>query len=104
MRNPQGYASVIGPPGRLVSQAARAANPGLDALAAHTECDTFTCGHCQHVTLVPPFARPEDMGGFCRQCSTAICKSCHGVGTCTPWEAKMEKQEARSHALKSYGM
>lgn len=102
MRSPGGHANVVGPPGKLVPQAARAGNAGLDALAQNQECDTFTCGHCQQIVLVPPRCDPAVMGGFCRQCMTPICPQCHDKGSCTPWEKAMERSEVRDRALRSY--
>ena len=68
------------------------------------ETDTFTCSHCQTVCFVEPRERPEDIGGLCKQCMKLICPRCVDAGVCVPWEKEMERQEARYHALRSYGM
>ena len=84
MRNPQGYLVGVSP-------------------EATSECDTFTCGHCQHIVLVKPMCDPAELGGKCKVCDSLICKHCVGK-TCTPWEKQMEVREARDQALRSYGM
>lgn len=66
------------------------------------EIDTFTCGHCNHVTHVKSRARPEDLGGLCKICMKPICTGCVG-GVCDPFEEKLRRAEARYHALRSYG-
>lgn len=99
----QGYAQVIGPPGRLIPKGPRARDAGLDALAQHGECDTFTCGHCQRVVHVPPRCDPADMGGLCKVCMAPICPRCLDKG-CTPFEKALELAEVRAVALRSYGL
>lgn len=96
MRNPQGYAQVVG--GGVVSR-----DPGLQSLDQWGEADTFTCGHCQRIVHVPVKADPSNIGGHCKQCDTLICPHCVDKGTCDPWEKQMERMEARQQALRSYG-
>ncbi len=84
MRRPQGYA-VLSAPERIV------------------ECDTFTCGHCQHIIHIPPRSNPEDLGGLCKVCMRLICPACLPKG-CMPFEEKLKKMEARGRALRSYGL
>ncbi len=60
-----------------------------------TECDTFTCNHCQRVTFVRPRADPFELGGGCRICQGLICSKCVDRGTCTPWEKQMEIAESK---------
>lgn len=69
-----------------------------------TEFDTFTCGHCGTLVHVWPRQRPEDIGGFCRQCMKPTCPRCADDERCDPLERKLERAEARSAALKSYGL
>lgn len=76
MRKPGGYATIMDPSGSVV------------------ECDTFTCGHCQHIVHVPPKASMDSLGGWCRACMSPICPGCVGH-PCTPWEKQMEKLEAQ---------
>ena len=68
-----------------------------------TEWDTFTCAHCQYVTQVKAYAKPEDMGGLCKVCMGLICSKCVGKG-CDPFEKKLERMEAKYHTLRSYGL
>jgi hypothetical protein len=87
MRNPQGYATIVDPD-----------------VGGVRECDTTTCGHCNAITHVKPKMRPEDMGGLCKACMKLICAKCVDHGTCDPFLKKLERAEARYHALRSYGL
>ena len=99
MRNPHGYTTITGDLARkdptLVEQGVR-----------HTEAeiDTYLCEHCNRVVHVPARADPSTMGGFCRQCMGLICPKCVDKRTCTPWEKKMEKAEARQRLLDAMRM
>jgi hypothetical protein len=65
------------------------------------EADSFTCRHCNRVKFVKPRERPEDLGGLCKVCMGLICADCVGQ-SCTPFEKKLEQQEAAYHARRSY--
>ena len=99
MRNPHGYATIVGDLARetptLVEQGYR-----------HTEAeiDTFTCEHCNRVVHVPPRADPTVMGGYCRQCMGLICPKCVGKRTCRPWEKEMERRESRDRLREAVGL
>lgn len=67
------------------------------------EGETFSCNHCNRVTMIKPRQNPEDIGGFCLVCAKLICSGCVGRG-CDPLEAKLARAEAQSLALKSYGL
>jgi hypothetical protein len=67
------------------------------------EADTFTCQHCNRIVAVKPMCRPEDLGGRCTCCGGLICQSCVGKG-CDHIEKKLQRIEARFHALRSYGL
>jgi hypothetical protein len=69
-----------------------------------TTTDTFTCGHCNCVVLVPAKADPAAIGGMCHQCMKLICPACVEAAVCTPFEAKLEAIERRADALRSYGL
>ena len=86
MRNAGGYA-IICEPGK-----------------PDREADTFTCGHHGGVVHVRAGARAEDLGGLCKICMKLICSACVDLGTCDPLERKLERSEARYHALRSYGL
>ena len=58
--------------------------------------DTFTCGHCGRIVVVPPKADAADLGGHCRLCDRLICPSCAREGRCDPFEKKLERWEARA--------
>lgn len=81
MRNPGGYAVIVGPDHPVV------------------ELDTFTCFHCQRIVHVKPKEDPSTLGGFCRLCFKHICGPCTDKGACDPFEAKLERME-RSASLR----
>jgi hypothetical protein len=76
MRNPGGYACISEPD------------------RPPQEFDTFTCAHCNRVTHVQARARPEDIGGLCKQCMGLICPACVGQ-PCVPFLKRLEQMEAR---------
>lgn len=81
MRNPGGYVVIDGENGRR-------------------EADTFTCGHCNKVVIVPVKASVDELGGLCRCCDSLICPDCVKDGRCIPLEARLAGLEAR----RSYGL
>lgn len=85
MRNPQGYACITEPDRPII------------------ERDTMTCNHCQRIVHVPVNNKIEEVGDFCRGCMKVICLRCVGQG-CTPFLKKIEIEEERYHALRSYGL
>lgn len=76
----------------------------FDAGGIRQEADTFTCFHCQKVVVVKPKCDPCDLGGMCRICDKMICPGCVEIGHCDPFEKKLEREEARYRALRSYGV
>ena len=99
MRNPGGYATVVGD---LDSTAPTLIDHGVRH--TETEIDTFQCGHCGKHTHVPPKMSPTDLGGLCMQCDSLICAHCVGKRSCTPWEEEMQRREAAGAARRSYGL
>jgi hypothetical protein len=75
----------------------------FDVGGIRQESDTFTCAHCCRIVIVKPKCDPADLGGLCRLCDKMICPSCVDLGRCDPIEKKLEREEARYHALRSYG-
>lgn len=69
-----------------------------------TECDTFTCGHCQKIVFVKPKEDPASIGGMCFQCMHLVCPRCVGLAVCSPWQKQMEVAEAKDRARRSYGV
>lgn len=67
------------------------------------EIDTFTCGHCNTIQVVPPKAKPEDLGGHCSVCWQLVCPKCVGGG-CDPFEEKLKRAETRGARLREYGL
>lgn len=107
MRNPGGYAQVIGGDGTFVTVNRRLHCDKIDKHTNVWECDTFTCGHlspgCMGVVHVFPKMDPADIGGLCKQCMKLICPNCVDKG-CYPLEKALEQSEAKDRALRSYGM
>lgn len=98
MRNPGGYGQIICD-GTLTRPVAF---DGYGNTVA-AETDTFSCGHCNKVVFVPARTDPANLGGLCKQCMKLICPHCLAGGRCTPLEKRLAEQEARYHALRSYG-
>ena len=59
------------------------------------EYDSFTCAHCQHVQFVRAYEKPEDLGGFCKDCMKLICKHCLAK-PCIPFEKLLERWERQT--------
>lgn len=62
------------------------------------EEETYTCGHCQHVTAVKAGQKLDDVGVFCLACMRPCCTQCsfrmsHGGG-CDVFEKKLARAEA----------
>lgn len=74
-------------------------NPGgaiiIDGQMGRREADTFTCGHCNSIVVVPVQASPTEMGGGCTICESLICPACVSKGTCDPFEEKLARMESR---------
>ena len=99
MRNPGGYAVIISPdPG--TANFDRHRNEQLPA--GTFEADTFTCCHCNRVIHVKPRAPMDEFGSMCRNCMKMVCPRC-ADGPCVPFEKKIEAEERRGRALRSYG-
>lgn len=100
MRNPGGY-SFVCTPVETVADFDKVTKETIDP--GTFERDTFTCKHCNRVTHVKPRMDAASLGGLCKICYGLICPFCVGKG-CDPFEAKLERQEARQLALRSYGL
>lgn len=83
MRRAQGYA-ITTEPGK-----------------ADVEEDTFTCVHCNSIVFVKPRQDPAEAGGFCRMCMKPICVACADLGSCTPFEKKLEALESRDRFIRA---
>ena len=62
------------------------------------ERETFGCGHCQHVTILPHGAILDDLGRMCLKCMRPICVECSSKlaagAACETWEERFDKIEA----------
>ena len=65
------------------------------------EEDTLTCAHCNSVVFLKARQNPADAGGFCRLCYRNVCGPCADLGSCTPFEKKLEEMESRDRLLRS---
>lgn len=78
MRNPGGYALIVGPEGVV-------------------EMDTFTCGHKNHVVHVPPGIDVDLISAICFVCRKRICMSCERERQrtlrCLTFEKRLEIME-----------
>jgi len=100
MRNPGGHATITAPePTRVNFDRLRCEQLG----EGFHEMDTYTCEHCNRIVHVKPGAVPEDLGSMCRRCMRMVCPQC-APGPCVPFEKKLVAWEARSRALRSYGL
>lgn len=68
------------------------------------ENDTFTCSHCQRITVLRPMCDPTEAGGLCKCCMGLICGPCVDRGGCDPIEKKLARAEASYNARRSYGI
>ena len=98
---PQGYAVITTP---ISSLANLDGFQCIETREGQNEFDTLACGHCNRIVHVQARQRPEDIGGFCRQCMRAICPQCTDHGGCDPLEKKLARWEERERTLRSYGL
>lgn len=100
MRNAGGYAFITSPEPTTVNFD----KFRCEQIPAGTfEADTFSCVHCNRVMHVKPFARMDEFGSMCRNCMKMVCPACAN-GPCVPFMKKLEMQEARDRARRSYGV
>ncbi len=103
-RNPQGYARRFNNH-HLQGHEHKDLAFGDAIMAPSVERDTFTCGHCQCIVHVHPNDRPDDVGGYCKICTSLICPSCVTLAMkfgCSPFLKKLEAIEHRERMLLSY--
>ncbi len=66
------------------------------------EHESYTCGHCNKIVVVPHKERAENMGDICHGCMHLICVDCIGRG-CRPIEKWCEQEEARARFRRELG-
>lgn len=75
--------------------------------AVEKEVETYSCGHCQHVTEAPHSVALDQLGCFCLACCRPVCQVCTEKmargGLCDPFENKLDKIAARAESLRSMG-
>ncbi len=67
------------------------------------EHETFACGHCGAVRVVPHRADPASVGGLCKQCMKLTCPACTAKGRCTPLERRLAERLSTERLLKQVG-
>lgn len=67
------------------------------------ERDTMTCAHCNCVTIVAVKPAAPNTG-FCRMCMKSVCLKCEALGKCTPFEKRLEADEARDRLRRAAGV
>lgn len=72
----------------------------VDPEAPTIEFDTFTCAHCNSISVVQPPPAPM-VGGFCRMCMKNICDTCCDNPTCVPFERKLEFAERKDRFFRA---
>jgi hypothetical protein len=100
LRNPGGYAVITSPEQARVNFDKFRCD---EISAGITEVDTFTCFHCAKVMHVKTKAPMDDVGSMCRNCMKMVCPRC-ASGPCVPFLKKLELEEKRFQALRSYGL
>lgn len=98
MRNPNGYATIVGPDGGIVNF------DGFRCEQIHAgtfEADTFSCIHCNRIIHVKPRANMDEFGSMCRNCMKMVCPTCAN-GPCVPFMKKLEEAEKRDIVRRSY--
>ncbi len=63
------------------------------------EADTFTCRHCNRVTLLPPGADPASIGRWCSTCDGLLCPKCSANLGCAHVEKRMALIESRARLV-----
>lgn len=99
MRNPGGYALIVGPDPSI----AKFDGFRCESIAAKHEADTFTCFHCGNVVHVKTKAPMDEVGSMCRQCMKMICPRC-ADGPCVPFMQKIDEMEQKDYLRKQYKM
>lgn len=68
------------------------------------ENETFTCGHCSKIVMIPHRADKDKIGALCKPCMHMVCTDCAAKGACEPFEKKIKAVEDRDRFLRSVGL
>ncbi len=68
------------------------------------QADTFTCGHCQRITVVTGKSSAYELGGQCRACMRLICSHCCNLLGCDVIEKKIERMETAGRRRAEMGL
>ncbi len=76
------------------------------------ETPTVTCRHCPRILLVPHGKTYEDIGGFCPNCQSVVCRDCALKATrarnaresCTVWADQVERVLKRQALHRAMGL
>ena len=100
MRNPHGYAVIVGAGGTV----ANFDGFRCEAINADTyETDTATCCHCNRVVHIKAMRPMDEFGSFCRSCMKYVCPTC-ADGPCIPFLKKIEELEQKDYIRKQYDL
>ncbi len=63
------------------------------------EVDTFTCRHCNGVTMIPAGAAASSIGRWCSSCDGLLCPKCSSHLGCSHVEKRMALIESRARLV-----
>jgi hypothetical protein len=66
--------------------------------------ETYTCCHCNNVHEYVDNVGKKVVVNGCGMCQKPVCPACHKVGTCTPFEKKLDRIEARDKLFREAGI
>jgi hypothetical protein len=87
---------VRGLPGRKARGHTIELGPGP---GAGVEQETFTCCHCNGVTIIEHRAKPEDLGRYCLSCDAMTCVRCASFQGCVPFMRRIDESVRRGAML-----
>ena len=94
MKTSKGFGQVIDPDSAKVELDTRGSGPCYAQIRGNTgaarKTDVFRDPRTGQLH--------EVMGAACRVCMRAVCLPCEVVGTCTPFERRLERLEARDRS------
>lgn len=100
MRNPQGYATIVGADRSVVTFDKFRCE---EIRSGTMEVDTFTCIHCNGVRHVKPMSNMDEFGSMCRNCMKMVCPVCAN-GPCVPFLKKIEQMEQKDYIRRQYDL
>jgi hypothetical protein len=91
-----GYMSVACADGKVIGE------------AATVNCAHYGTPGCRTILTLHDVATGRrdatDIGGWCFRCAANVCGPCADQGTCTPFEKRVDRQEARHRMFAAMGI